>query len=142
MIGKSYEIPEPVVNTRVRVYAEKLDMLWLQQSPRPVSVCEGRSIQSEGSPWEQCLAALQSRSVRGPFPVSSASTVLILQQTTSGPELATTWRIDIAVTNGAAHAQVLSTRPRIDLGPILVSARDDVVAVAIKMLQAGHEHTV
>jgi hypothetical protein len=143
---KSYEKPEPLVNTRVRVYAKKLDTFWQQYHPHPVSVCEGRSIQLEGSAWEQCIAALRSRYVRGPFPVSDDITVLAVQQTISGPHVLTTWRIDIAVAAGAgagaANARVHSTRPRIDLGPILIEMTDDIVVVAIKVLEAAHDRTV
>ncbi|RDJ98532.1 hypothetical protein DLM46_32920 [Paraburkholderia lacunae] len=142
MTVKSYEIPEPLVDTRVRVYATKLDTFWQQQTPRPVPVCEGRAIQFEGSAWEQCIAALRSRYVRGPFPVSDDITILAVQQTTSGPHVLTTWRIDIAVADGAANARVRSTQPRIDLGPIPVRMTDDIVAVAIKVLEAAHDHTV
>ena len=146
MTVKSYEKPEPLVNTRVRVYAKKLDTFWQQYHPHPVSVCEGRSIQLEGSAWEQCIAALRSRYVRGPFPVSDDITVLAVQQTISGPHVLTTWRIDIAVAAGAgagaANARVHSTRPRIDLGPILIEMTDDIVVVAIKVLEAAHDRTV
>ena len=146
MTVKSYEKPEPLVNTRVRVYAKKLDTFWQQYHPHPVSVCEGRSIQLEGSAWQQCIAALRSRYVRGPFPVSDDITVLAVQQTISGPHVLTTWRIDIAVAAGAgagaANARVHSTRPRIDLGPILIEMTDDIVVVAIKVLEAAHDRTV
>jgi hypothetical protein len=139
---KSYEIPEPLVDTRVRVYAKKLDTFWQQYRPHPVSVCEGRSILLEGSAWEQCIAALRSRYVRGPFPVSDAVTVLVVRQTTSGPHVKTTRRVDIEIRDGAARARVHSTQPRIDFGPILVQMTDDIVAVAIKVLEAAHDHTV
>ena len=144
MTVKSYEKPEPLVNTRVRVYAKKLDTFWQQYHPHPVSVCEERSIQLEGSAWQQCIAALRSRYVRGPFPVSDDITVLAVQQTISGPHVLTTWRIDIAVAAGAgaANARVHSTRPRIDLGPILIEMTDDIVVVAIKVLEAAHDRTV
>jgi anti-sigma regulatory factor (Ser/Thr protein kinase) len=68
--------------------------------------------------------------------------VCAVQQPTSGPHVLTTWRIDIAVADGAANARVHSTRPRIDFGPILVQMTDDIVAVAIKVLEAAHDHTV
>jgi hypothetical protein len=134
---KSYEKPEPLVDTRVRVYAKKLDTFWQQYHPHPVSVCEGRSIQLEGSAWEQCIAALRSKHVCGAFPVSDAITVLVVQQTTSGPHVLTTWRVDIEIRNGAAHARVYSTRPRLDFGPIPVEATDDIVVVAIKVLETA-----
>jgi hypothetical protein len=133
----NYEVLEPLVDTRVRVYAEKLDILWQQTNPRPTPECEGRSVQFEGSPCEQCISALRSRHVRGPFPASKAITVLVVQQTTSGPHVLTTWRIDIAVAEGAARARVHSTRPRIDIGPVPIEAMDDVVAVAVKVLEAA-----
>jgi hypothetical protein len=131
----SNEIPEPLVDTRVRVYAEKLRQLWQQHNPHPAPACEGRSIQLDGSAWEQCITALRSRHVRGPFPLSDAITVLIVQQTTSGPHVMTTWRVDIEIRGRAAYARVHSTLPRIDLGPIPVETTDDVVAVAIKVLE-------
>ena len=87
-----------------------------------------------------CSAALKVCS--GTVPVSDDITVLVVQQTISGPHVLTTWRIDIAVAAGAAIARVHSTRPRIDLGPILIEMTDDIVVVAIKVLEAAHDRTV
>ena len=41
--------------------------------------------------------------------------------------------VDVEIRNGAAHARVYSTRPRLDFGPIPVEATDDIVVVAIKV---------
>jgi hypothetical protein len=135
MTVTSYEIPEPLVDTRVRVYAESMGMLCQQLRSHPA--CEGRSIQLEGTAWQQCIAALRSRSVMGPFPVSNTVTVRVRQRTLSVPRALTTRLVDIAVTDGAAHARVYSTLPPLDVGPISVGPTDDVVAVAIKVLEAA-----
>lgn len=132
----NYETPEPRVDTRVRVYANILHVLWQQYHPHPESACEGRSIMLRGSEQEQCIAALRAISVKGPFPHSDAITVLVAQQTTSGPHVLTTWRIDIKIHDEAAHARVYGTRPRLDINTP-VSSADDVVTIAIKVLQAG-----
>ena len=51
------------------------------------------------------------------------------------------WRLDIEIDSGAvAHARVHSTRPRIALGPIPVAATDDILDVAVKVLEAAHDH--
>lgn len=42
----------------------------------------------------------------------------------------------------ARNRGVHSTRPRIDFEPILVRMTDDIVAVAIKVLEAAHDRTV
>lgn len=135
MSALSYQVPEPLVETRVRVYVDGLDAPRHQLRSPPV--CEGRSILLEGTPWQQCVAALLSRSVQSPFPVSNAITLQIKQRTLSVPRLLTTWLVDIAVADGAAHARVYSTLPRLDIGPIAAGPMDDVVAVAIKVLEAA-----
>jgi hypothetical protein len=135
MSALSYQVPEPLVETRVRVYVDGLDAPRHQLRSPPV--CEGRSILLEGTPWLQCIAALRSRSVRGPFPISNAITLQVKQRTLSMPRTVTTWLVDITVADGAAHALVYSTLPRLDVGPIAVRPTDDVVAVAIKVLEAS-----
>ncbi len=135
MSAHGFNVREPLVDTRVRVYAEKLGTLAPQSRSRPV--CQRRSIMFDGTPLQQCLAALRSRSSQRPFVVSKAITVLVRQRTLSLPKALTTWLVDIAVAGGTAHARVYSTLPRLDVGPIPVSPTDDVVAVAIKVLEAA-----
>jgi hypothetical protein len=135
MGATSYQVPEPLVDTRVRVYVGGLDALCDQLRSAPV--CEGRSILLEGTSWQQCVAALRSRSVRGPFPISNAIALQVAQRTLSMPRTVTTWLVDIAVADGTAHAHVYSTLPRLDVGPIFIDPSDDVVAVAIKVLDAA-----
>ncbi|MDH6149548.1 hypothetical protein OKW46_003473 [Paraburkholderia sp. WSM4179] len=67
MSTTSYEVPEPLVDTRVRSYVESMSALCGLSRSHPV--CEGQSIQFEGAPWEPSIAALRSRFVQGPFPV-------------------------------------------------------------------------
>ena len=135
MSAHGFNVREPLVDTRVRVYAEKLGALVQQSRSRPA--CQGRSILFEGTRWQQCIAALRSRSSQGPFVESAAITVLVRQRTLSLPEALTTWLVDIAVADGAAHERVYSTLPRLDVGPIPVRPTDDVVAIAIKVLEAA-----
>lgn len=135
MSATSYVVPEPFVDTRIRVYAESMDLLLQKSQSRPA--CEGSSILSEGTSWLQCIAALRSRSVQGPFPVSKAITLRVRQRTLSLPRTLTTWLVDISVEDEAAHARIYSTLPRLDVGPIPVRPTDDVVAVAIKVLDAA-----
>jgi hypothetical protein len=130
-----YQVREPFVDTRVRVYVGGLDALCDQLLSAPV--CDGRSILLEGTSWQQCVAALRSRSVRGPFPISNAITLQVAQRTLSTPRTVTTWLVDIAVADGTAHAHVYSTLPRLDVGPIAVRPTEDVVAIAIKVLEAA-----
>lgn len=91
----------------------------------------------EGTPWQQCLAALRSRSSQRSVVVSTVITVLVRQRTLSLPEALTTWLVDIAVADGTARALVYSTLPRLDVGPIVVGPADDVVAVVIKVFEAA-----
>lgn len=135
MSDTSYVVPEPFLETRIRVYAERMASIWTQSHSRPA--CEGRSILLEGTPLQQCVAALRSRSVRGPFPISNAITLQVKQRTLSMPRTVTTWLVDIAVADGAAHAHIYSTLTRLDVGPLFIGPADDVVAVAIKVLEAA-----
>ncbi len=135
MSDTSYVVPEPFVETRIRVYAKSMASLWTQSHSRPA--CEGRSILLQGTPLQQCVAALRSRSVRGSFPISNAITLQVKQRTLSIPLTVTTWLVDVAVADGTAHAHVYSTLPRLDVGPVFIGPSDDVVAVAIKVLEAA-----
>lgn len=135
MSAHSFQVFEPLIDTRARVYAERMDALARRSRSRPV--CEGRSILLEGTPWQQCIAALRSRSVQGPFPVSNGITLRVKQRTLSMPRTLTTWLVDIAVDDGAAQARVYSTLSRLDVGPISIAPTDDVVAIAIKVLEAA-----
>ncbi|MGF6302959.1 hypothetical protein OKW42_006312 [Paraburkholderia sp. WC7.3d] len=58
MSTTSYKVPEPLVDTRVRIYAESMSTLCQQSHSRPV--CEGRSTMLEGTPVASvhCCAAL------------------------------------------------------------------------------------
>lgn len=135
MGATSYQVPDPLVDTRVRVYVGRLEALCDQLRSPPVF--EGRSITFEGTPRQQCIAALRSRSIQGPFPVSKAITLKIKQRTLSLPRTLTAWLVDISVEDEAAHARIYSTLPRLDVGPIPVGSTDDAVAIAIKVLEAA-----
>lgn len=61
MSALSYQVPEPLVETRVRVYVDGLDAPRHQLRSPPV--CEGRSILLEGTPWQQCAYSTPNRTL-------------------------------------------------------------------------------
>lgn len=137
-MATSFTSREPLVHTKVRLFAQRLPIAWQKKSGDPTPVYEGQSVLIEGTPWQQVAAALRARRIRKLLPMSNDISLFVNQMTASGPTVRMTWQMDIQIDEGGAHAQVHSTRPRLDLEPVPVEPFDNVLSVTTKLLEAAN----
>lgn len=103
-------------------------------------VCDGTSVESEGTIWKRAVHALVHPSPRGPYPVSARFTIFVHETRLDADcddRVLTTIRIDVECEQNVAYANIRSTHIRANFEPIRFSVGDDVVEISRAILRAA-----
>lgn len=103
-------------------------------------VCDGTSIESQGSTWQRARWALAYPTPRGPYPVSQRFTIFIYETSgyaITGTRVLATFRIDVRCEGTFAYASVRTAQFVADLAPTPYLIGDDVVTVARHVLETA-----
>lgn len=132
-----FEGPQPqretLVQTEVAVYLGDCSGASLRV------VCDGTSVESEGTIWQRAADALVNPSPRGPYPVSDRFTMFVHEARLVsgwGDVALVTIRTDVMCRESLAHVSVQSEQSRVELAPISFSMGDDIVTIARAVLRA------
>ncbi|MGF6859133.1 hypothetical protein [Paraburkholderia sp. CI3] len=133
MIEGADSQPETLVQTEVAVYLGDCT------GDRFQLVCDGMTIEPEGSFEERALLALERPSPRGPYPVSARFTAFVHEARLDGDAqevVLFTTRIDVACMGTLANVSVQRGQSLVDFAPVSFTIGDDVITIARAVLRA------
>lgn len=102
-------------------------------------VCDGTSVESEGTIWQRAADALVNPSPRGPYPVSDRFTMFVHEARLEpgwGDVALVSICIDAMCRESLVHVSVQSKQSLAELAPISFTVGDDVVTIARAVLRA------